>query len=297
MSSPSNINNAENNVNLISNNNNNPNNNNNNEEEDNNYIIIRFRQGNNQDETTIIINNSSNNSNSIPNINFSHPPYSLSAISISLLLIFLYFHPPPSTSTSIPITLWSISQKHQYFSLFTSNFLHSNFPQLFFNIFLLLLSFSLIEKHIGTISSWFLFISFLLINSLLSYLHKHILSYFSFDEYDSINTGLTPIIFIYFTFIHHISKSYEIFIWGFSSYIALIILKYVYNPFTVLLGVIGGYLCIWLNRKYVLLPKREWVCMFEKVFRMKYDITLCKGCVIVVYCLSKREKSIVDKYY
>ena len=301
-SSSSNRNEEDHDINLISHNNaqhNQPNNNNTNNQD--NYILLSFRNGNNGEETTFIINNSSSNSNqndTIPILHFTRPPYSLSAILLCLLFTFLYLSSPiDPPSTTLSITLWSISQKHQYFALFTSNFVHSNFPQLLYNTVFLLLTFSLCERHIGTISSWLLFISFIIINSVFYYCYKLILDYLNYYSYEAIDIGLTPIIFMYFTFIQNITKSYNLFVWGFICYVILIVLKYIYSPFNVLVGVCAGWLCLLLNKRFVLLPKKDWLCTFEQLCKIEYDVTAFQGCLIVFYCFSKRDKSISDKYY
>ena len=303
-SSSSNNNEEEHDINLISHNNNDNTNNqidNNNNNNQDNYILISFRTGNNGEETTFIINNPSQNSNqndTIPILNFTKPPYSLSAILLSILFTILYLSSPITPpSTTLSITIWSISQKHQYFTLLTSNFIHSNFPQLLYNIIFLLLCFSLCEKHIGTVSSWLLFVSFIFINSMFYYCYKLILDYFNYYTYETIDIGLTPIIFMYFTFIQNITKSYNLFVWGFISYVILIVLKYIYNPFNVLVGVCAGWLCLLLNKRFVLLPKKEWLYTFEQVCKGEYDITVFQESIIVIYCFSKRDKTIIDKYY
>ena len=304
-SSSSHNNEEQHNINLISQNDNNNTNNNNNSNQDNNqdnYVFISVRTGNNGDETAFIINNPSQNPNqtdTIPIHNFTKPPYSLSATFLSLLFTILYLSSSSTSpsSTTIPITIWSISQKHQYFTLFTSNFIHSNFPQLLYNIIFLLLTFSLCEKHIGTVSSWFLFISFTFINSLFYYCYKLLLDYFNYYTYETYDIGLTPIIFMYFTFIQNVTKSYNLFVWGFISYVILIVLKYIYNPFNVLVGVCAGWVCLLLNKRFVLLPKKEWLYTFEQLCNVEYDVTVFNEYLIVMYCFSKRDKNIIDKYY
>ena len=222
-------------------------------------------------------------------------PLSSMSVVISLFLFIVYFISDNSSTLKHGLFVYSIYYKHQYYRILTNNFVHSNFPQVLYNVFMFIFVYSFSEKRFGTLLSLLLFCAFILFKSFLFVLCSACdLMYFG--NY-SIENGFTLIIIGYFTFTALASEYPELVILGIIYYAILYFANYIYEPFNLWYGVIVGMVVYVFNKFVILLPKREWILSFEKRFGLCNEINIFQGNCIIYYPCSGRDQEKIKKYF
>lgn len=227
--------------------------------------------------------------------NITQQPISSISFIISLFIFIIYFTCDNSSTLNHSLFVYSIYYKNQYYRLLTNNFVHSNLPQVLYNVFMFIYVYSFIEQRFGTLLSLLLFFIFTLLKSLIFTLCAAC-DLIYFGEF-SIENGFTLIIIAYITLIALASEHSTLIIFGIIYYVILYLVNYIYEPLNLWYGVIVGFIVYVFNKFILLLPKIEWIISFERRFALCNDVSVFGGRCIVYYSCSERDQDKIKKYF